>query len=148
MSLSNIRSQIKTKLEAISGVENVYDYKRFCHDWVTYKDLFVKDSKVNTWEIERKTFTAVSHGGSGDVEDTQHNFIIRGFYSIYDSLETDKTFQDLIKTICASFLNDPTLSGKAKIVHLPITGTFSTGKLGEVLCHIVEINVTIEDRII
>lgn len=90
----------------------------------------------------------MARGGSGDVEDTIHDFIIRGFYSFYDALATEKTFQDLVETICANFINDPTLSGKAKIVHVPITGTFSTGKLGDVLCHVVEININIEDRII
>jgi len=148
VSLSLIRTQIKTKLEAISGVEKVYDYKRFCSDWATYKDLFIKDSKVNTWEIERRSFSRMARGGSGDVEDTSHEFIIRGFYSFYDALATEKTFQDLVETICADFIDDPTLGGKAKIVHVPITGTFTIGKLGEVLCHIVEININIEDRII
>jgi len=148
MSLTLIRTQIKTKLEAISGVEKVYDYKRFCSDWATYKDLFVKDSKVNTWEIERKSFSKMPRGGSGDVEDTVHDFVIRGFYSFYDALATEKTFQDLVETICANFINDPTLGGKAQMVHVPITGEFITGKLGDVLVHIVNINISIEDRII
>lgn len=148
MSLSLIRTQIKTKLEAISGVEKVYDYKRFSSDLATYKDLFVKDSRVNTWEIERKTFSRTARGGSGDIEDTTHNFIIRGFYSSYDILATEKTFQDLVETICASFINDPTLGGKAKIVHMPITGEFGTVMLGSVLCHTVNINISIEERII
>ncbi len=148
MSLSLIRSQIKFKLEAISGVEKVYDFKRFCSDWTTYKDLFIKDSKVNTWEIERKSFSKMPRGGSGDVEDTVHDFIIRGFYSFYDALATEKTFQELVETICADFIDDPTLGGKAKMVHVPITGTFTTAMLGNVLCHVVEINIAIEDRII
>lgn len=148
MSLSLIRTQIKTKLEAISGVEKVYDFKRFCADWVTYKELFIKDSKVNTWEIERKSFSRTGRGGSGDVEDTVHDFIIRGFYSFYDVLATEKTFQDLVETICADFIDDPTLGGKAKIVHVPITGTFTTAMLGSVLCHVCEIAISIEDRII
>lgn len=148
MSLSAIRTKIKTKLEAISGVENVYDYKRFCADWATYKELFIKSSKVNTWEIERRSFSRVGHGGSGDVEDPTHLFIIRGFYSFYDTMETEKTFQDLVETICASFINDPTLGGTAKIVHIPIEGEFSMGKLGDILCHIVEIRISISDRII
>ena len=148
MSLSLIRAQIKTKLEAISGVEKVYDFKRFCNAWATYKDLFIKDSKVNTWEIERKSFSRTGRGGSGNVEDTTHEFIIRGFYSFYDILATEKTFQDLVETICADFIDDPTLGGKAKIVHVPITGEFTTSFLGQVLCHVVTINVSIEDRII
>jgi len=148
MSLSLIKTQIKTKLEAISGVEKVYDYKRFCSDWVTYKDLFVKDSRVNTWEIERKSFSRMARGGPGDIEDVTHEFIIRGFYSFYDALATEKTFQNLVETICADFIDDPTLGGKAKIVHMPITGEFTMGMLGQILCHVVTINISISDRII
>jgi len=148
MSLSSIRTKIKTKLEAISGVENVYDYKRYSSDLSTYKDLFIKDSKVNTWDIERKKFALVARGGSGSVEDNTHEFIIRGFYSVYEALTSEKTFQDLVETICSNFVNDPTLSGTAKIVHIPITGEFSTVMFGNVLCHLVQINIIIEDRTI
>ena len=146
MSLSTIRSKIKTKLEAISGIENVYDYHRYCNDWVTYKDLFVKDSKVNTWEISRDNFVKTSHGGNGYVMDTDNSFIVRGFYSAYDTLATEKTFQDLVEDIIETFMNDPTLGGTAEQLHYPITGTFSLNKLGDVLCHVVDIRMTIKDR--
>ena len=146
MSLSSIRTKLKTKLEAISGVENVYDFKRYCNDWAAYKDLFVTDSKVNTWEIQRDTFSKTAHGGSGNVQDTENDIVIRGFYSVYDAYASEKTFQDLVDTILESFLNDPTLGGTAEILHVPITGTFTIGRLGNVLCHIVEIKLTIKDR--
>lgn len=148
MSLSIIRTKIKTKLEAISTVKSVYDFRRYCNDWATYQDLFVKDDRVNTWEIERVSFSAVGHGGSGDVEDKTHNFIIRGFYSVLDSLATEKTFQDIVESIVSDFINDPTLGGTAKQVHYPITGELRIGKLGSVLCHIAELHFSVTDRII
>jgi hypothetical protein len=148
MSLSLIRTKIKTKLEAISGVENVYDYKRYSADLATYKDLFINDSRVNTWDVERKTFSKISHGGHGDVEDSSDDFVIRGFYSVYEKLTSEKTFQDLVETICADFLNDPTLGGTATLLRIPITGEFSTVMLGNVLCHQVQINISIIDRTI
>jgi len=148
MSLGIIRTKIKTKLEAITDIKNVYDYKRYCNDWATYQDLFVKDDKVNTWEIERTSFAATGHGGNGNVEDKTHNFIIRGFYSVLDSLATEKTFQDIVEAIVSDFIDDPTLGGTAKQVHYPITGELRIGKLGNVMCHIVEIHITITDRII
>lgn len=148
MALSTIRTKIKTKLQSIIGIENVYDYKRYCNDWASYRDLFIKDCRVNTWEIERVSFSRSAIGGSGDVEDTIHNFVIRGFYSVHDILATEKTFQDLVETVCATFVNDPTLGGTAKMVHIPITGNFTTSMLGSVLCHVVTISIQIEDRII
>jgi len=147
MSLLNIRSQIKTKLEEISGVENVYDYKRYCNDLATYKDLFIKDSIVNTWEIIRESFSKTAHGGNGNVQDTDNEFTIRGFYSTNDALASEKTFQDLVETIIQSFLSDPTLGGKAEQIYVPITGQFSYGQLGNVLCHIVQIKISIKDRV-
>ncbi len=146
MSLSTIRSEIKKILEAVPGVENVYDYKRYCNDWVTYKDLFVADSKVNTWEVQRDTFSKTAHGGNGDVQDTENDFTIRGFYSVYDAYASEKTFQELVEIILENFLNNPTLNGNAEILHVPITGTFTIGRLGNVLCHIVEIKMGIKDR--
>lgn len=146
MSLSTIRAKIKTKLEALSGIENVYDYKRFSRDWATYKELFIKDSKVNTWEIEHPHEERKVNAGDHGVEHVRHSFIIRGFYSLEDSLETDKTFQDLVETVCEDFRDDPTLGAVAEIVHMPITVDYTIGRLGDVVCHIAEIHIDITQR--
>ena len=148
MSLSTVRTKIKTLMEAVTGIGTVYDYKRYVNDWETYKNLFVKDSKVNTWEIQRTTGESESYGGSGGRENRTHNFIIRGFYAIDDKLASEKTFQDLTDLVVTAFRDQPTLSGIANIVNFPITWTFSDGKLGDVLVHIVEINLSVEERII
>ncbi len=73
-------------------------------------------------------------------------YIIRGFYNIKDEFATEKTFHSLVDTICESFRNDPTLNGLAEIVHTPIEVDYSTGKLGDVLCHISEIKLDITQR--
>ena len=146
MSLSTVRTQMKTMLESVSGIGEVYDYKRYSNDLTTYKNLFVEGSKVTTWEIIRDTFSMNVHGGSGGVEDRTHNFIIRGFYSLNDKLASEKTFQDLVDTVIEVFRDDPTLSGVANIVNMPVEGSFSMEKLGNVLCHKVEINISISER--
>ena len=148
MSLSLVRTQIKTLIELASGIGTVYDYKRFVNHWESYKDLFIKDSKVNTWEIQRVTGDSDPYGGSGGREDRTHNFIIRGFYALSDELASEKTFQDLTDLVINEFRSQPTLNGVANIVNFPITWTFSEGKLGDVLCHIVEINLSVAERIV
>lgn len=147
MSLTTIRTQIKTLIEAVSGIGNVYDYERYCNDWATYKDIFVKNDKVNTWDIKRERFSSSSHGGSGGVTDRTFDFAIRGFYALNDALASEKTFQDLTDLVLAKFENNPDLNGIAHIVHQPIIGDFSIGKLGDVLVHIVTIHLSIDDRI-
>lgn len=149
MSLSTIRAQIKTEIEEVitSSIGTVYDYKRYCNDWVTYKDLFIRNSKVNTWEIERESFSRGERGGAGGIEVPTHNFIIRGFYAVDDSLGSDKVFQDsYVEPICQQFMNNPTLSGVADIITMPITGNIVIKSLGNILCHVVEIRISVTER--
>jgi len=149
MSLSLIRAAIKAKIETVveSNEGTVYDYKRFCNDLHTYKELFVRSEKVNTWEIERESFSRNERGGSGGIEVPTHNFIIRGFFSVYDALASDKVFQDdYVEPICQAFMNDPRLSGTCDIINMPVTGSISIKKLGDILCHSVEIRLTVTER--
>ena len=149
MSLSLIRSQIKTLIETVITAEigTVYDYKRFCNDLATYKDLFIRSRKVNTWEIERNGFSREERGGSGGVEMPTHNFIVRGFYGLDDSAGSDKVFQDsYVEPICEAFMDNPTLNGKAEIITMPVVGEIKMSKLGDILCHRVEINLSITER--
>lgn len=149
MSLATIRTQIKTEIETVitSSIGTVYDYKRFCNDLATYKDLFIRGNKVNTWEIERESFSRTEHGGSGGIEVPTHNFIIRGFYAVDDSLGSDKVFQDdYVEPVCREFLNNPTLSGIADIIAMPITGNITIKSLGNVLCHVCEIHISVVER--
>ncbi|MCK5607335.1 hypothetical protein KAR91_35960 [Candidatus Pacearchaeota archaeon] len=149
MSIESIRTTIKTLLEAVSNIGQVYDYKRYSNEWSSYKELFIKDAKVHVWEIERtgpNAFSVVAHGGDGKVKDTTHNIILRGFYGFNDELATSKTFDTLIDSITDVFIQKPHLTGEAKIVHIPIVGGVQMGFLGDVLCHIAEINLSIEER--
>lgn len=149
MSLATIRTQIKTEILAVitSSIGTVYDYRRYCNDLATYRDLFIRGNKVNTWEIEREGFSRTEHGGAGGIEVPTHNFIIRGFYAIDDSAGSDKVFQDsYVEPICQRFMNNPTLGGTADIINMPVTGSIRIGKLGDVLCHICEIRVSVTER--
>lgn len=149
MSLSTIRSKIKTEIEEVitSSVGTVYDYKRFCNDLAAYKDLFIRNNKVNTWEIERDSFSRTEHGGSGGIEVPTHNFIIRGFYALDDAVGSDKVFQDsYVELICQKFMNNPTLDGVCDIINMPVTGNISMKSLGNILCHVVEIRISITER--
>lgn len=129
------------------NIGTVYDYKRFCNDLATYKELFIRDSKVNTWEIERDSFSRTERGGSGGIEVPTHNFIIRGFFAVYDALESDKVFQDdYVEPICQAFMNDPRLSNTVDIITMPVTGNIRLGKLGDVLVHMAEIRLSVIER--
>lgn len=148
MALSTIREKIKSLLEAISSVGTVYDYKRYCKDWTTYKTLFTEDDKVNTWEIQRVSGEAFVHGTNA-VNRRRHNFIIRGFYAVDDSGASEKTLDNIIEDIIDKLRNYPTMDATAEKISFspdePMTWTVSYGNLGSVLCHIVEIALTVQE---
>lgn len=145
MSLSTVRTEIKTILEALDGIENVYDYKRYCKDWKTYKNLFKKGYQINTWEITRPSFEYIVHG-SDSCQRKTHNFLIRGFRALDDSLASEKTFQDLVEIVANSFRDKPKLNNTAEVVNVPIVGRTFEDFLGSVLCHVCEIEVNIRER--
>jgi len=153
MSLEAIRNQLKTDIEAVSGIGKVHNYNRYIKDWKSYQREFTKNDKVNTWEIVRTDFNRSVHASSGSQsgeERINHTFTIRGFYGLSDDLESEKTFQDLVESVCTALRNDPTLSGEAECIYYtperPVTGRIYHDFLGEVLCHICEITVMIRER--
>ena len=146
MSLSTVRTKVKAVIETVSGIGTVYDYKRYVHDWASYKELFAKDQKINTWEIQRTHVESDPYGGTGGREDRMHVFTIRGFYAVSDDLASEKTFQDLADLVIDAFRNKPKLDGVTNILNFPITGDFTEAMFGGVLCHVVEIHLSASER--
>jgi hypothetical protein len=101
MSLSNIISATATILGTVTGIGTVHAYERWAADEATFKALFVSSGKVNGWAITREATTAVDHVGGASMD--THDIVIRGYYSLDDSANTEKTFQDLIEAIRSKF---------------------------------------------
>jgi len=59
MPLAEIRTQIKTILEGVSGIGIVHEYERWAADWKGFLDLF-KDANgwINGWSITRRAIPA------------------------------------------------------------------------------------------
>ena len=147
MSLSTVRAEVKSILEGITGIGEVLDYERYAKDWSTYKSLFKEGAHVNFIQIQRPSFERIVHG-SDATERVTHNFLLKGGYSLNDELATEKTFQDLVESICQVFRDKPDLNDVAEVVKYPIIGRIYNGMFGNVLCHICEIEVSIRERIV
>ena len=147
MSLSTVRAQVKTVIEAVSNIGTVHDYERYSKDWSTYKDFFKSGSVINFTQILRPSFIRTVEG-SDATERVTHNFLFKGAYSLDDSMATEKTCQDLVEGICQAFRDKPKLQDTAEVVIYPITGRLFNGMFGNVLCHIYEIEVSIRERIV
>jgi hypothetical protein len=147
MSLATVRTQVKTILEGVSGIGNVYEYERYANEWLVYKNLFKSGDFINFTEILRPAFVR-EVGGSDSVERVTHNFTLKGAFTLNDARATEKTCQDLVEAICQAFRDKPKLQDEAEVVRYPITGRIYKGMFGNVLCHIYEIEVQIRERLL
>src|SRR3990172_1080001 len=128
MSLANIRTQIKTILDGVSGIGIVHDYDRYVNDWNKLLSLFkpTTQAKINGWVITR---TATPAQWSAIARRHRvHSFLIRGFYSHDDASASEITFQALIESIYEAFEDNETLTGTCETTS-PDFGP-ETGKAG------------------
>jgi hypothetical protein len=147
MSLTTIRTKIKTYIQTATGlVSSVYDYRRISSDIKQRHSLFKENEMIHTWDITRVGFERQHGAGHGGVVTITHDFLIRGFYGLNDTLATEKTFADIVDLVCVQFENNPTLDGEAQIINNPIVGTQSEEMFASVLCHKAEIKLLIQQR--
>ena len=147
MSMSTIRAQVKTIVEAVSGIGVVHDYKRHITNWDTYKKENVKSGKIHLWELTVENYEKAVMG-SDATERTTYDFLIIGRYAVDDSLATEKTFQSLAALVGEAFRDKPKLENTAEVVKYPITCEFANEMYGNVLCHRADIKVSIRERVV
>jgi len=147
MGLAEIRTEIKRLLEEVPGIGKVHDFERWTVDWRRFLEYF-KDAedRINGWIITRTESQERQHA-AGAVNIRSHLFVIKGYYGLKDSLESEKVFQDLIEEVCAVLRAHSDLNGSCltslppqvvKVYHYPFGG---------VLVHACDIRLRVDEYI-
>ena len=110
MSVSAIRSRIKTNLEAVTGCGEVHDYDRWASHWNDFLSLFKDDNGlINGWTISlikmqnaMESFTQMGRA---------HVFRLQKVYGLNDGDATGKTFEGHLEAVVNAFKADDTLNG-------------------------------------
>tara|TARA_Y100000310_G_C20403817_1_gene678684 strand:+ start:287 stop:781 length:495 start_codon:yes stop_codon:yes gene_type:complete len=147
VSRSNIISQIKTLLEAVTDIGQVYDSIR----WAIYEDKFVQDffttvngqNQIRTWMIYR--------GGGGEDYGSRQNslgtglsiatqrglsrydFIIEGWASFEDN-SSDSDFQTLVDSVLTKLKPEISLNSSA-LMRGPINYNIDHQFFGDYFVH-------------
>ena len=139
MSLALIRTEYKTILEGIANIGKVHDYERWSVEWKKFLDQFKSaDNKIKGWTITRESSPEEFKPGPG--YDRSYNMVIRGYMGLDDTNASEKTFQDLIETVCNTLRPKTTLNGKILQVEKPLqVTTVEIREFGGVLCHYCEL---------
>ncbi len=150
MSLAAIRTELKTVIEAVSGIGNVYDYLRYSNSEKNFKDLFKADKKINGWQITRQATSEETESQNYNNIRT-HKFLIWGIYSAKDVDASEKTFQDLVEAVTAALRtagkSPQPLSGTALYVEPPQVEKIEYRCFGGVLVHSVDISVEVTEYV-
>lgn len=155
MSWATIRGALQTRLDAVTGVDQVHTYWRW-HDGgpeeAAWRALFVSGTTVQAWMITRagmpRTLPATPAANLAQRWLRRHDVEIHCFYRWQDSSGSQNVFQDLLDAIEADLrTGDRTLGGVAVTHSLPEvqTPTDEGAALGGELCHRALIRLTVEE---
>ena len=148
MAYATVLGKIKTYMLSVTNIGNVYDYVRWSKDYPAMLTLFKVSSpiaQVRFWDISRVKTPETNKVSKSNLR--EYTFRIRGFMSLDDSAESEKTFQSLLEDVCTVFRNKPTLDGFALNASPLQIDVVSHAMVGDVLCHMTECTITVEDEI-
>ena len=148
MSYSTILAELKTLLDAVTGIGVTFDYFPLSHDEQTLKSSFVSSGKLHVWILTR----ANAPGTNQTIAHTlrNHVFDIYGYYAIDDANTSEKTFQQLCDTIMNKFDEEDNIalvSGTYVIAPAQLMSVEPV-MFCDVLCHRAIIRITAEEELV
>lgn len=144
MSLTAIRTDIKTIVESVTGIGTVHEYLRWSNTYDSFLNLFKDASdKINGCMITRFK-TGEDAAGGGRMSNRDYGIKIICLYGLKDSDASELIFQDtIVEGICTALKNYKTINNRAATLGLPQVEIVEPRKFGNVLCHYAEITVSV-----
>ena len=145
MSLENNILAIKTILEGISGVANVYDTVR---NWQTEKEFreAARSSSgvIQFWLLTRESTEAEDLGPQ--LTARRHTIALHGYYGVNDAAASEKTFQALVESVAAAVGANRKLNATARHSGPPQVRAVDFRIINNILCHHVELELAVEEK--
>ncbi len=149
MSFSTIRAAIKSRMEGVTGVENVQDFVFWCDDYAVLYDRFAKDGRINFWQLQvGSPVTTKILSGYNERSSTWNLFGIYSLKSNPDgSTHSSTDFETIIESILDEFTT--TFSFLAGTEHTPASMiSLANGVYAESPIHISQIQMVVTERIV
>lgn len=105
--LAQVRAAIVSKLEGVTNIGQVQSYERYTKRQADFADFYVYSGKVHGWLVRRiSRQTSSTALGRWTIV---NRWIIRGYYALDDSAQSEIVFDTLIDAIIDAFRTDETL---------------------------------------
>lgn len=149
MSWSAIRTALKTRLEAVSGIGIVHPFRRYVKGNETSPDfqtLFFSGGKLHAWQFYR-TARRPQYSGSDDSRRVvHHDVVVEALLALCDSTTSEHTLQDLLDSVAANLeTGDHTLGGACKTHSLLTVATIDHVAFFNTTCNHARATITFED---
>ena len=151
MSEALIRAQIKSTLEAVSGIGAVHDYRRFKRSIADLLSVMTDaDGKINGWTIHRRSTPQAVATLGRMTWDRVHTYEIMGIYGMDDEGASEIDFQALCDAVLAAFDGSDNLGGTcrhADPINLDDCGEWDVSDLGGDVYHAAQFTLTVYERV-
>lgn len=145
MSEATVRASIKTLVEAVSNVGEVYDHEPFAADWREYVDQFKcnvlgRDQiRAFTISMEATPRERLAVAGARNTHNqARHTYKIRGYCGFNEDCDTENEFLTVVIAVLAK-LDTGIVTGNAYNAPIAQLDTYVPRTFGGVLCHFAEI---------
>ena len=145
MALDNIITAVKSIVEGVSGVENVYDTVRNWQSEKQFRDgARTASGAIQFWFITREATEAEDLGPR--LTARRHRIAVHGYAGVNDAALSEKTFQALLESVAAALGSDRKLNQTARHSGPAQVRAVDFRILSNVLCHHAELGVEAEEK--
>jgi len=145
MSLATNIQAVKTILQGVSGVSNVYDRVR---NWQTEKQFRdgakTPGGQIQFWFITREATSAEDLGPRFTAR--RHTLAVHGYAGVQDTAASESAFQALVESVVAALGANRKLNDTARHSGPAQVRAVDFRIVSNVLCHHAEIALVVEDK--
>lgn len=145
MALGNNLTAIKNIIDAVPGVENVYDSVR---NWQTEQQFRAgartTGGSIQFWFLTRESTSASDLGPQFTAR--KHRIAIHGYAGVSDAAASEQAFQMLIEDVVEALGADRKLQTTARHSGPTSVRTVDFRVISNVLCHHAELVLDVENR--
>ncbi|SRR6266851_4101710 len=156
MALKDIKARIAARMKTVSGVTNVYTYRRNLTAEIDMAQLTAADGRLHFWHIYREMTALTDNVVNQNFTDQVDTLVIEGFYGVKDADDTEEMFDLIVDGVLQAINADrragpggTKLNGFVQTADPPeLRGPFNFAEVGmhKVLCHHAEIAMKVTPR--
>lgn len=150
MSVTQQRTDLYNAVNGVSNAGVVYNRYRYQNNWADFLTLFkttiAGTDQIRGWMLEYKGFQGNDNTQMHYGQLQTHGWTVHGFLGLSDANSTEITFSALVESVIDAIKASTALRNQNTYFDVtPATGEIEIRLFGDVLCHYIQVRVTITE---